>query len=351
MKKVIIYGAGLVGRVLYETIVEENEKVELFIDEFTDKKEIFGIPIKKITEIEKKHKNLKVYVTVFIEEVAKKLHENEFTQVYDIYDAKRVYKNFYKHYKEVKKDNLPNAKDMQQYLGSNHTCTLCNSNIKEFLSGGYKLEIFERLQISGGGYRKNAQCPICSASDRERLMYYYLTHKTKLFESNAKLLHFAPEATLEKIIRKHKTIEYTTADLSRLDVEKNMDIVNIEEQDNFYDVVICSHVLEHIVDDIKAMSEIYRVLKNGGWSILMVPQKEGETYEDYSITSPEERLKHFGQEDHVRIYGDDYIDRLKSVGFKVKEIPARDICSEEEIEKFGFTSRIGNIFLCSKDIK
>lgn len=96
------------------------------------------------------------------------------------------------------------------------------------------------------------------------------------------------------------------------------------------------------------MKELYRVLKKDGWAVLNIPQKTGSTYEDFSITDPKERLKHFGQEDHVRIYGDDYIDRLKSVGFAVKEVEVQNICSDEEIENMALTKASGKIHFCTK---
>jgi ubiquinone/menaquinone biosynthesis C-methylase UbiE len=127
------------------------------------------------------------------------------------------------------------------------------------------------------------------------------------------------------------------------------DITNIPFEDNSFDIIICNHVLEHIPDDRLAMSELYRVMKKGAWAILQVPidYNRETTYEDFTITTPEGREKFFGQNDHVRIYGRDYPDRLKSVGFSVMEDDFIKSFSEEEISKFVFTpSEL--IYFCKK---
>lgn len=134
-----------------------------------------------------------------------------------------------------------------------------------------------------------------------------------------------------------KNLEYTSADLFSPIVDVKADILDLPFEDNTYDVIICNHVLEHIVDDRKAMSELYRVMKSGGWGIVQVPMKNSleKTYEDFTITDPKERQKHFGQYDHVRWYGMDYFDRLKSVGFETEINFYSQKFSEAEIKRFG----------------
>ncbi len=134
-----------------------------------------------------------------------------------------------------------------------------------------------------------------------------------------------------------KNLEYTSADLFSPIVDVKADILDLPFEDNTYDVIICNHVLEHIVDDRKAMSELYRVMKNGAWGIVQVPMKNSleKTYEDFTITDPKERQKHFGQYDHVRWYGMDYFDRLKSVGFETEINFYSQKFSEAEIKRFG----------------
>lgn len=204
-------------------------------------------------------------------------------------------------------------------FGFKYKCPMCNSHIKEMLPFGYDFPVLREKNVIGGGYRLNARCPVCYSVDRERLLYLYLQHKTSLFKQKTKLLHVAPERALSSFIKKHIRIDYLTADLCSDGVMVKMDITHIEYPDNHFDAIICNHVLEHIIDDRKAMRELYRVLKPNGWGILQVPISHTltETYEDASAITPEERENKFGQCDHVRIYASDYLDRLKEVGFQV----------------------------------
>ena len=133
-----------------------------------------------------------------------------------------------------------------------------------------------------------------------------------------------------------KNLNYTTADLYAPKVDVKADILDLPFEDNTFDLIFCNHVLEHIEDDAKAMSELYRVMKPGGMGIFQIPQEieREKTFEDFSITSPEERAKHFGQYDHVRVYGRDYFDRLRKAGFTVKEIDYSSQLSEKEIDTY-----------------
>ena len=132
------------------------------------------------------------------------------------------------------------------------------------------------------------------------------------------MLHVAPEACFEARFKKILGDRYLTADLFNPRAMVKMDITDIRYPDHSFDVIYCGHVLEHVLDDRKAMSEFYRTLKTSGWAILLVPIIADETFEDASIVEPEDRLAAFGQADHVRIYGPDYVDRLRAVGFEVQ---------------------------------
>ncbi len=171
--------------------------------------------------------------------------------------------------------------------------------------------------------RPNVQCPHCLSLERHRLLRPYFVHRTNLLSMPIKkMLHFAPEPSFAKIFSKSRFIDYTCADLvPKKYMPKEtlcMDMTAIQFPDNYFDVIYCSHILEHIDDDIKAMSELLRVLKPTGWAVLQVPILRKVTYEDPSIKTDEGRLKAFGQRDHVRIYGLDYIERLRSAGFEVR---------------------------------
>jgi len=136
-----------------------------------------------------------------------------------------------------------------------------------------------------------------------------------------------------------ENLDYTTADLYSPIVDVKADILDLPFEDNSFDMVLCNHVLEHIEDDAKAMSELYRVLKPSGMGIFQIPQDLSleKTYEDFNITSEEERKKHFGQYDHVRIYGKDYFDRLRKVGFKVEEVNYSKTIANELVDKYRLT--------------
>ena len=150
------------------------------------------------------------------------------------------------------------------------------------------------------------------------------------------------------MFRKQLGDDYLSADLFNPLAMVKMDITDIQYPDESFDVIYCSHVLEHVDDDRKAMSEFRRVLKSDGWAILLVPIFGETTYEDPSIVDPAERLKHFGQEDHVRQYGRDYVDRLRDAGFSVSVAEASELCQESDVVQMGLTPASGEIFFCTK---
>ena len=205
------------------------------------------------------------------------------------------------------------------YFGFKYNCPFCNSHLRTFLPYGFTFPVLKQKAIVGGGYRLNAICPICQSTDRERLVYVYLLHETSLLLKPSRVLHIAPEPRLENVFVKHENINYVTADISMKHVMVKMDITAIDFPTDSFDAVICNHVLEHIIDDRKAMSELYRVLRPAGVAILQVPWSLSlrDTYEDFSITTAKAREEAFGQADHVRIYARDYRSRLEQAGFNV----------------------------------
>ncbi len=211
------------------------------------------------------------------------------------------------------------------FKGSNFTDPIDGKSYRKFLPYGY------------GKQRPNALSPGTLSLERHRQMWLYLQNETNFFAHKLKVLHIAPEQEFLRKFKKMKNLEYTSADLFSPIVDVKADIVDLPFEDNSFDVIICNHVLEHIVDDRKAMSELYRVMKSGGWGIVQVPMKNSleKTYEDFTITDPKERQKHFGQYDHVRWYGMDYFDRLKSVGFDADINFYSQKFSEADIKRFG----------------
>ena len=213
----------------------------------------------------------------------------------------------------------------QFFKGNKFTDPIDGKSYRKFLPYGY------------GKQRENALSPGTLSLERHRQMWLYLQNETDFFIKNYKVLHIAPEQEFLRKFKKMKNLDYTSADLFSPIVDVKADILDLPFADESFDVVICNHVLEHIEDDRKAMSELYRVMKKGGWGILQVPMKNSleKTYEDFTITDPKERQKHFGQYDHVRWYGMDYFDRLKSVGFDAEANFYSQKFSEEDIKRFG----------------
>jgi len=193
--------------------------------------------------------------------------------------------------------------------GNNYTDPIDNKSFRKFLPYGYEVQ------------RQNVLSPSTLSLERHRLLWLYLTNETNFFTSKKKVLHMAPEQCFLSRFKKLNH-EYITADLDSPIADVKADIVNLPFNDNSFDVIFCNHVLEHIQDDTKAMKELFRVMKKGGMGVFQVPQdlNRDVTFEDNSITDPKERAKIFGQYDHVRVYGRDYFDKLRSVGFKVEEV-------------------------------
>ncbi len=186
------------------------------------------------------------------------------------------------------------------------------------------------IQPFGLAPRPDALCPDCGSVERHRLVWLFFKHKTNLFDrSPKKMLHIAPEKALDENLRKTPALDYLTADLTDPRAMVRMDITDIPYPDNLFDVIYCSHVLEHVPDDRKAIRHLNRVLKPTGWAVFVVPIKVEKTIEDTSITDPADRRRLFGQHDHVRRYGPDFADRLAEAGFDVTTFSATDIATAE----------------------
>jgi SAM-dependent methyltransferase len=188
-------------------------------------------------------------------------------------------------------------------------CTVCSGKFKKFLPYG-------RLEP-----RENALCPSCLALERHRLMYLYLKKKTNFFSKKLKVLHIAPEYCFIDRFEELPNLEYVTADIESPLAKVKMDIEKIQYPENSFDVIFCNHVLEHVEHFDVATSELYRVLKPGGWAIMQSPQdlSLAHTLQDDSITDPRERERVFRQSDHLRLFGKDYGKELARAGFKVTE--------------------------------
>lgn len=208
--------------------------------------------------------------------------------------------------------------------GDTFTDPIDGKRFKTFLPYGY------------GKQRNNVLSPSTLSLERHRLLWLYLKQETDFFTAPKKVLHFAPEQCFLKRFKALKNLDYTTTDLVSPIADVKADICNLPFEDDSFDVILCNHVLEHIPDDTKAMQELFRVMKPGGMGIFQIPQdlNRETTFEDDTITDKAERAKIFGQYDHVRVYGRDYFNKLRSIGFKVEEVDYTATFSEADIERF-----------------
>jgi len=243
--------------------------------------------------------------------------------------------------KALIKKTLPkpilNQFNQLKYRGNQVYCPCCEKNFREFMP--YRT-------------RNNAMCPNCQSLERHRLLWLYFNNKTNLLTDNLKVLHVAPEAWLSAKLQSQSNLDYLSVDLvSPLAMEK-IDITNIPYADQTFDVILCNHVLEHIHNDSKAITELYRVLKMQGWATIQSPIDPDleTTYEDFNIVTAEGRTKAFGQEDHVRIYGKDYQSKLQQGGFKVKIDSYAQELGNSKQHKYGIVGD-EDIYFCCKQIK
>ncbi len=210
--------------------------------------------------------------------------------------------------------------------GNKFTDPIDGKSFRKFLPYGY------------GKQRENALSPSTLSLERHRLMWLFLRDETSFFTATKKLktLHIAPEQCFLDLFRKQNNLDYTTSDLESPIADVKADICDLPFEDNTFDVVFCNHVLEHITDDTKAMQELFRVMKKGGFGIFQIPQDLSReiTFEDDTITDKKERAKIFGQYDHVRVYGRDYFNKLSSIGFKVDEVDYTKKIAPEKLERF-----------------
>lgn len=212
------------------------------------------------------------------------------------------------------------------YKGNNVHCPVCNKSFSKFLSYGSEV-----------AHRDNVLCPYDLTLERHRLMWLYLkNHSTFFTQPELSVLHMAPEQCFIDRFKSQKNLHYLTADLVSPIADLHFDLHQIPLEDKRFDVVFCNHVMEHVQDPIQCMSELFRVLKPGGWAIMQVPQDFARetTYEDPSIVSESDREKHYWQKDHVRLFGKDYPNYLEKVGFTTSVFDFHSFYSPEEIDRF-----------------
>jgi len=212
------------------------------------------------------------------------------------------------------------------YKGNKVECPVCEKQFRKFLSYG-----------SNVVHRDNVLCPYDLTLERHRLMWLYLKNESDFFTADKlSLLHIAPEQCFHQRFKDQQNLDYLTADLVSPIADMHFDLHDIPLEDNRFDVIFCNHVMEHVDDAHRCMSELYRVMKPGGWAIMQVPQDmtREETYEDRTIISPEEREQHYWQKDHVRLFGKDYPQWLEKAGFTVDIAFSDNPIAPELIERY-----------------
>lgn len=210
------------------------------------------------------------------------------------------------------------------FKGHRFTDPIDGSSYRRFLPYGYQK------------IRENALCPGTLSLERHRLLWLYLERETSFLTDSIKVLHVAPEQVFYQKFRSFSHWDYTTTDLYSPLADVKADLRKLPFEDHTYDLILCNHVLEHIPDHLQALSELYRVLKKGGTLIAQVPLdlNREKTFEDPTITDPQERSRIFGQYDHVRIYGKDYSDFLNQTGFSSQCIPYTEQLTKKEIDTY-----------------
>ena len=219
------------------------------------------------------------------------------------------------------------------YIGKGKECPLCGCRRRKFLPYGYVTQ------------RDNALCPNCLALERHRTLWLWLLRESDIGRGAValpRLLHVAPEVALMRKFHKiyaAQPADYVTADLESPLADLHFDIQHIPLEDESFDVVICNHIMEHVEDDRLAMREILRIMRKGGWGVILSPVdlQRDKTFEDDTITDEAERTRIFGQYDHRRIYGRDYAERLREAGFEVYECDYANLIPAKEKQLYALT--------------
>jgi len=235
--------------------------------------------------------------------------------------------------REFARRSINRARGALFHRGHSVTCPCCGSSFDSFAR-----------QVA-----PNRECWMCSSLERHRLLWLYLEGHPEMVRPGLRVLHVAPEPALRLRLEEIPDVDYVGGDVDQRFGSVRVDVTDIDFPDDSFDAVICNHVLEHVPDDRRALRELRRVLRPGGWASLLVPDVDRPaTDEDPTVTDPNERLRRFGQRDHVRRYGEDYVERLREAGFKPEVVQMNDVLADDQLErmrlvKFG---AVEPLFIC-----
>ena len=341
--RIVIYGAGNNGLRMLHFLRLFGIKPDCFCQTKTENEnQVEGIPVISVMELHTIQEKLIILIAIGNVEISRqiRMHLNSV-----FLDRANVIEcgSFLERIKNI---------DMSPMGGH---CVLCNSHVEAFSSGGIagieNVRLFKEHHIIGGGFRNNYQCPVCGGVDRERWQLWVLSKYTGIFSEKCRVLHFAPEPHVSAYIAANPECEYYTGDIVRGWAMHYTDILDIQYKDGVFDYVIMNHVLEHIVDIGKAMAEVKRVLKPDGKLVISFPIcTDIDTLELPNVTTDKERLEIYGQEDHVRLFGRDYLDQIRRFGFEISVYTPKECCAPEEVERYGFIED-DVLMICRKDIR
>lgn len=326
MKGIVIYGAGNYINKYMEELENVIDHILMIVDGASDKvgKELLGFKVKSKEELRTLSEDITVAIAsrTFYEEIKNNIQDiNPKLKCTTLIDA------------------LFTLSTVKGY------CNLCDTPVGFWMRIGK--DIKTAYNIIGNGSRRGS-CPLCGCYDRNRWQYYVLKHYTNILDQNSKVLHFAPEAQLLPKLRGKDNTNYYTADIQEGRADYVVDITDIQFEDSTFDYIIANHVLEHIPEEEKTVSELIRCLKDDGTIVLSFPYcKEIDTLVDDQITSEEDRVKYYGQRDHVRLYGRDYKERLEKYGLIVRSFKPVDLLDKQAIFENAFIED-DIILLCRK---
>ncbi len=338
MKKVAIYGAGNFGQRMLAFLQDIGNTPTTFIQSSeADLKEYKGVPIISAEEYFRRKEESLVLIAIDDSDVVNAVYELFEKNGYDrnqIFDCRSfIAENGIGHTRHTTGDKI---------------CNLCGHRLDRFLPSGVKTQLFSELKVIGGGYRDNAVCPYCNSLDRNRWVYWVLKEKTDIFDAERTVLHFAPEQMIQKKLRNSKKCDYYAGDLVLRPGNHKIDVTKIPFQNNFFDYILINHVLEHVKNETQAFDELRWVMKTDGRLVLSFPVTlEVETVEKAGVSSDDERLKYYGQKDHVRLYGKDFQNRIEGWGWNVERYTPEEIMDITQIEKHGFLKN-DILLICSK---
>ena len=251
---------------------------------------------------------------------------------------KKIYKRIFSEKTRIKIRNLLEKNTAFFYLGTQFECNCCGKTFRKFKSKGNVI-------------RKNAKCPYCGSLERTRVLLFYLEKETVIFtKKDCKVLHFAPEQALFSKFMQQKNMEYTDADINPNYAKYVFDIEEIPYPNEYFDFIICVHVLGHVTNEQKAIEELFRVLKPAGQALIMtlIDKNREKTFEDISIVTPKDRLQYYSEQDLARLHGLDFAQRL-SHRFNVEEIDYRQKFDKATQQRFSLGDGAREIiFNCTK---